>query len=80
MSSSKGNLLFIKLYVYKYPLIDTSLPFLDRLSDVMSQYRIIGVFVTALEQLSQPDALFSDWFNEFKEMIRANSVDKQLIG
>ena len=46
----------------------------------MAQYNIVGVFVKALEQLSQPDALFSDWFNDFKEKISASKPDSKLIG
>ncbi|XP_067947368.1 DNA-dependent protein kinase catalytic subunit-like [Watersipora subatra] len=54
--------------------------FLSKLSEVLTKScRHVDTFIRALEQLSQPEALFSDWLAEWKEMTGRPRVDTQLI-
>lgn len=51
-----------------------------RLSDKLAQFGVVDSFIRALEQLSQPEALFGDWLVELLETVKADRVDKEAVG
>jgi len=49
-----------------------------RLGDILSPLKIVDQFISALEQLGQPDAIFKDWAADMEEAI--NKGDRDEIG
>ena len=67
-------------FIAHYHLLSWIVTIIFRLKSTFSRYTLVDTFVQALEQLSQPEAFFSDWVSDTNEKLKQRKPDFVEIG